>query len=82
MKNKDMPAMPITMTQQLENASTKEHETYWNGLKGLTKREYIATQVIQGVLSSTLAGADGDMLIKNTINITDALLKALEDSDG
>lgn len=65
MNNKDTPAMPLI---------TPDYVYY-----GLTKREYVAAQVMQGLLSSN---PDRYLAVKHAVSVADTLLDALEEGNG
>lgn len=64
MDNRDMPAMPV---EELK-------------CKGLSKREYIATMAMQGMLSfDSSGGIQPQVIAQSSVMFADALLKQLED---
>lgn len=54
------------------------YEEFSQNHKGLTKREYIATQVLSGLCSnSSIAQHDTEKYVKAAIQLTDELMKQL-----
>lgn len=49
--------------------------------KGLTKREYIATSLLSGLSSVPNTGLTANGLVKKAIELTDELLKQLEETN-
>lgn len=70
MKNADMPAMP---TWELDGQGSQEMTA-----AGLTKREYIAALVVQGLASNSRLVDTGEKRAKLAIKWADALLDELE----
>jgi len=73
MKNSDMPAMP------------QDYELFCNAVgicptegTGLTKREYFAGQVMQGLASDGQFEGDLEQVAKISVSWADALLTELE----
>ena len=76
MKNADMPAMPISRDLILP----AQGETLPGGLPyGLTKREYAAIELMQGILAAdTRTSLAMDRAIPMAVRIADELFKELE----
>ena len=74
MKNADKSIHPSSYYNQ-ETGATSEH-------KGLTKREYVATKVVQSLLNRGGVGNvdinEMNIIINDAIAITDKLLEQLE----
>ena len=68
-QNKDESAFPFVWTQDAEHVSV-----------GLTKREYIATQIASGLAVGEYFSKE--VLAINAVKIADALLKELEKPTG
>jgi hypothetical protein len=85
MKNSDMPAMPQSFSMSEEDCGTtmthiEEAELSEN--IGLTKREYFAAKVMQGLLAQSNGSAissDKVLGAKYCVDMADELLKALEE---
>jgi len=79
MKNADMAAMPVTLTD--EQLNEYQHPmVVLNGSRGLTKREYMATAIIQGMFAQyDHLGSEVDAA-ERAVLVADALLNALEES--
>lgn len=73
MSNSKKPAFPLLYDGE-------KAESFCN--EGLTKREYIATNILQGLaanyLRETLTGWDSDTFVKEAIVLTDKLLIELD----
>jgi len=81
MDNKNQPTFPFTPNNPWDDESA-------NGFSGLTKREYFAAIAMQGLTSNpdwakTMTPDDWgeytDRLTKGSVELADALLKALEE---
>ena len=76
MKNGDMAAMPVTLTD--EQLNEYQHPmVVLNGSRGLTKREYMATAIMQGIASTNEYTIDDAANL--AVGYADALLTALEE---
>lgn len=72
MKNADKPAFPLD-----EDAVNRMESTY----DGLSKREYFAIKVLQGIMSSNECGIahHPKTACEWAVNVADALLEELDD---
>ena len=78
MKNGDMAAAPVTLTD--EQLNEYQHPmVVLNGSRGLTKREYFAGLAMQGILSDP-DGQTSTQAARTAVRYADALLAALEDN--
>jgi len=73
MYNSDQPAMPISSEQTYSLSICITEST------GLTKREYFAGLAMQGLLSNPNIDCVDSILAKSSVEISDALLKQLEE---
>ncbi|MBS8267164.1 hypothetical protein DYI26_00245 [Halomonas litopenaei] len=86
MKNADMPAMPLSL-------NPGEFAADGMNVDGLTKREHFAAMAMQGLLSNPggpvqhnpisgtgYCNSDAGIVAVWSLEVADALLKALEDS--
>jgi hypothetical protein len=74
-KNGDLPAMPITVTDAYCNFVNKVGDAAKNA-SGLTKREQFAAMAMQGLM--TRDGINSERLARIAITAADALLAELE----
>ena len=75
MKNADLPAMPISLTDSQLDFFLKSNKEI--NISGLTKREHFAAMAMQGAIA---AHFDADDVPTYAVSMADALLAALEQS--
>ncbi|AUR84070.1 hypothetical protein NVP1047O_56 [Vibrio phage 1.047.O._10N.286.55.F2] len=74
MKNSDMPAMPVITEKRVANTSVSTCE-----FSGLTKREMLAMNLMNGILSNNAYSYNGfSVAASMATEAADALLKELE----
>jgi len=79
MKNGDLPAMPIHLTEAIIRAAENGADEIVNRVSGLTKREQFAAMAMQGILAKH--GDDDyqrEQIASYAVAHADALLKELE----
>ena len=78
MKNGDMPAMAVALTDEQLN-EYQNPMLVLNANRGLTKREYMATAIMQGIASTNEYTVDDAANL--AVGYADALLAALEENN-
>jgi hypothetical protein len=74
MKNADKPAFGHEEVMERIGGAAIRFRTH----RGLTKREYIATQMMAALINQTVKATSWDDVAQVAISAADALLKALE----
>lgn len=79
-KNGDLPAMPIFLTDAMTEAAENNHGDAVDKICGLTKREMFAMAAMQGLLASLTADDSFSPreLAKSAVLNADSLLAELE----
>lgn len=78
-KNGDLPAMPIYLTETMVAAMENGAGAAVDRISGLTKREQFAMAAMQGMLANGSGyNHDADLLAQYAISNADALLAELE----
>ena len=78
MSNGNTPAFPVIEESKSEQYNGATHMTGTAVSLGLTKREYIAALLLQGVLAQ--GGYPDDYAVSKAVRVTDELLAELEKS--
>ena len=77
MDNKDCPAYPSECEQELLGGLTQTYQ-----FAGLSKREYMATAAMQGMIREDIERLDcKDDIAVHSVRFADALLKALQEGE-
>ena len=74
MKNADMPAMPVSITDNQE----VQAPYYAHSASGLTKREMMAMHIMCGMQANADIHLSSERMAEESVKAADALLVALE----